>query len=292
MPAFFPTKTPTFSASILAGLLLVWLLTGAVRAQSPAEAATPLSPELIFKELKSKVLVFAQDSLVGKRRAANHRFVQDLGRLIKSGKSWNLPWNELAPVSVLLSPDGKWRIMTWSVVLEQNARRNYGCLFNQKGILFPLIDQQANQFENEESYSNKQWPGAVYYSLLPLQGNYRGLSCFAVLGLDAREPFSQRKVVDWICPDMQGEVATVGAPLISYKGQKLCRFQLNYPRDVQAQLFWDKDLSALVFDHLIPRGGDPASAHFDFIPDGSFDGLVWKDGLLHFQEMADYQPAK
>lgn len=259
-------------------------------------AATALdssnNPKEIFDGMKLKVKVFAQDSSVAKRRAANHRFVQEIVRLVKTGQSWNMPWTELAPVSVLMTPDQKWRIMTWSVLLEQNSRRHYGCILGHKGNFYPLIDQMANRFEDDEVYDNRHWPGAVYFQLLPVTANHNNKVCYALLGYDAREPFSQRKVLEWLCPDPGQDMVQVGAPLIDHAGRSLHRWQLLYPRDVQVQLQWDKDRSLVYFDHLISRGSDPSSEAFDYIPDGSFDGLVWRKERLIFEEMPNYQPLK
>jgi hypothetical protein len=249
-------------------------------------------PNEIFDEMKLKVKVFSQDSSVVKRRAANHRFVQEMVRLVKTGKSWDMPWAELAPVSILITPDLKWRIMSWSVQLEQNSRRHYGCVWGQKGNFFPLIDQMANRFENDEVFDNRQWPGAVYYQLLPVTADQNNKVCYALVGYDAREPFSQRKVLEWLCPDPAQNMVQVGAPLIDYEGRSLCRWQLSYPRDVQVQLQWDKDRSLVYFDHLISRGSDPSSESFDYIPDGSFDGLVWGKERFVFEEMPNYQPLR
>ncbi len=265
----------------------LWLVTSMALGQVVQE--TPLD---IFNSMKLKAKVFAEDSSVAKRRTANHRFVQDIVRLVKTGNSWGLAWSELPSVSTLTTPDQKWRILTWSVLLEQNARRHYGCVLGQTGKFYPLIDQMANRFENEDVFDNRHWPGAVYFQILPITPAYNGKICYAVLGYDAREPFTQRKVLDWLCPDPGSELVHVGAPLIDYEGRSLSRWQLQYPRDVQVQMQWDKDRSLVYFDHLISRGSDPSSEGFDFIPDGSFDALVWRNGRLIFEEIPNYQPLK
>jgi len=254
--------------------------------------ASQENPLEIFNGMKKKVKVFSEDSSVAKRRAANHRFVQDMVRLVKSGKSWDMPWSELSPVSVLMTPDQKWRILTWSVLLEQNSRRHYGCVLGQKGNFYPLIDQLANRFENDEIFDNRHWPGAVYFQILPITPTHNNKICYALLGYDAREPFAQRKVLDWLCPDPEEGMVHIGAPLIDYAGRSLSRWQLLYPRDVQVQFQWDKDRSLVYFDHLISRGSDPSTETFDFIPDGSFDALVWRNRRLVFEEMPMYQPLK
>jgi hypothetical protein len=70
------------------------------------------------------------------------------------------------------------------------------------------------------------------------------------------------------------------------------RLQLVYPLDVRVQMNWDNDQGLIYFDHLINRGLDPSSAAFDFIPDGSFDGLVWENDSLVFKEIPNYQPSR
>jgi len=216
-------------------------------ASNSAVHAQPARPEpavedTVLETLQNKILVWNTDTSVARRRVANHRFVQDLGRLIRSDVAWDFPWSELHPVSALNSPDGQWKILTWSVQLEQNARRHYGCLFDQEGRLYPLLDQQANRFEIDTIYEGQQWPGAVYIEILP------------------------------------------------YK--TLTRLQLIYPRDVRVQMNWDQEQGLIFFDHLISRGLDPSSADFDYIPDGTFDGLVWEKGALVFKEIPNYQPSR
>lgn len=264
-----------------------WLLSKLIFGQ-----VAPETPHDIFNAMKVRAKVFSEDTSVVKRRSANHRFVQDMVRLVKTGKSWGMAWSELPSVSTLLTPDQQWRIVTWSVLLEQNSRRHYGCLLGPTGNYYPLIDQMANRFENDEVYDNRQWPGAVYFQVLPVSSSINGQACYAVLGYDAREPFTQRKVLDWLCPDPANEMVHVGAPLIHHEGRSLNRWQLSYPRDVQVQMQWDKDRSLVYFDHLIRRGTDPSSEGFDFIPDGSFDALVWRNGRLNFEEMPNFQPLK
>ncbi len=252
----------------------------------------PTVTDSILEDLQNKIRIWSTDSSVTQRRVANHRFVQNLGRLIRSDHSREFPWSELYPVSVLNSPDGRWKILTWSVLLEQNARRHYGCLFDSEGRLYPLLDQQANRFEVDTVYDGQQWPGAVYFEILPIIASHDGLPCYAVIGYDAREPFSQRKVVDWICPDTTQNQVLVGAPLIRMGPKTQTRLQLVYPLDVRVQMNWDNDQGLIYFDHLINRGLDPSSAAFDFIPDGSFDGLVWENGSLVFKEIPNYQPSR
>lgn len=276
----------------------VWLLTCICGASYGTILRThrvedPTNPEdTLWESLQSKVKIWSSDSLVSRRRVANHRFIQDLGRLIRTQKSWNLPWHELYPVSVLNSPDGSWKVLTWTVLLEQNARRHYGCLMDAQGRLYPLLDQQANRFEEDSIYLNQNWPGSVYIEALPIQASWNNLPCFAVIGFDAREPFSQRKVVDWLCPDTLNNQVMVGAPLIRKGNKPMTRYQLHYPRDVRVQMKWDDDQGLVYFDHLISRGLDPSSSSFDFIPDGSFDGLVWENDRLVFKEIPNYQPSR
>ena len=59
-----------------------------------------------MEALQNKILVWNTDTSVARRRVANHRFVQDLGRLIRSDIAWDFPWSELYPVSAMNSPDG------------------------------------------------------------------------------------------------------------------------------------------------------------------------------------------
>lgn len=260
--------------------------------QAKPALSEPAVEDTILEALQNKILVWNTDPSVARRRVANHRFVQDLGRLIRSEIAWDFPWSELYPVSTLNSPDGQWKILTWSVQMEQNARRHYGCLFDQDGRLYPLLDQQANRFEVDTIYEGQQWPGAVYFEILPLTATHGGLSCYAVIGYDAREPFCQRKVVDWICPDTLQNRALLGAPLIRVGSKTQTRLQLVYPRDVRVQMNWDEEQRLIYFDHLISRGLDPSSADFDYIPDGTFDGLVWEKGALVFKEIPNYQPSR
>ena len=260
---------------------------------SAQQSDQQISPEdSLWESLRSKVQVWSGDSVVSRRRVANHRFIQDLGRLVRTQKAWNLPLQELYPVSVLNSPDGLWKILTWTVLLEQNARRHYGCLMDAEGRLYPLLDQLANRFEEDSVYQGQHWPGAVYIEALPIRATWNNLPCFAVIGFDAREPFSQRKVVEWLCPDTLQNQVLVGAPLIRKENKIMTRYQLHYPRDVRVQMNWDEDQRLVYFDHLISRGLDPSSSSFDYIPDGSFDGLVWENNRLVFKEIPNYQPSR
>lgn len=69
-------------------------------ASNSAVHAQPARPEpavedTVLEALQNKILVWNTDTSVARRRVANHRFVQDLGRLIRSDVAWDFPWSEL-----------------------------------------------------------------------------------------------------------------------------------------------------------------------------------------------------
>jgi hypothetical protein len=82
------------------------------------------------------------------RFRSDSHFTRILVRALKTPFSFYYPFDSLASISRLFSPDSSFRIFTWQVSKDEDVHRRHGAiqLNTQDGSLklFPLIDRTSN----------------------------------------------------------------------------------------------------------------------------------------------------
>ena len=64
---------------------------------------------------------------------------------------------------------------------------------------------------------------------------------------------------------------------------------MEYKKEANTLLNYDPELDMIVFDHLISETEEPEKKN-TYIPDGSYEGFKWKDGLwVHVDKVFDFQ---
>src|SRR6185503_15150556 len=63
------------------------------------------------------------------------------------------------------------------------------------------------------------------------------------------------------------------------------RFILEYKKNASPRLTYDHEQDMIIYEHLISESGEPQKK-YTYIPDGDYEGLVWRDGKwIHIQKV-------
>ncbi|MGH2623157.1 MAG: hypothetical protein ACRDE7_05800, partial [Sphingobacterium sp.] len=136
----------------------------------------------------------------------NFNFVKTLVSALKEKESFKFEFDQLAMISIVNSPDQKFRIFSWNVPLDDGSYLYYGAIQfhtpdgNLK--LIPLLDKtfEINHI-NEAITSPEEWYGAQYYSIIKLAEN-----SYALLGWKGHHHDYSIKVIEILTIVESGEL--------------------------------------------------------------------------------------
>lgn len=224
------------------------------------------------------------------RNDANYLFIRELVKMLRQPGAYHYPFDSLKAVSILAAPDNKFRLFSWQIKQDEGTYRHYGCIMlnDANQTLIPLLDQSDEIGTGTDTVLNpKTWYGAAYYQIVPELKKSKGITYYTLIGYDAFEPFSQRKIIDVLWFDKSGE-AYFGAPIFQLPGgNHFTRVVYEYAKDATMQLRWDQENKLIIADHLVPRHENNRGLYFDYVADGSFDGFRFKKGIWQYLDNVD-----
>jgi hypothetical protein len=220
-------------------------------------------------------------------------FVKLLVRALKVPNSFYYPFTKLQEKINIIYPDDKaFRIFNWNIATSELNLRYYGAIQMPAEMLklYPLVDysQEMTKGVEDSILTGSKWFGAIYYNVIKHEVD--GEPVYTLFGLNSASMLSNRKVLDPLRITPDGPV--FGAPIFNVRlepGQRrVNRFVLEYKKDAQASMNWDKELNAIFFDRLVSSMNDP-NRKYTFVPSGQYDGLRWGNNE-HWNFVADLIP--
>lgn len=212
------------------------------------------------------------------RLNASHNFIKELVSTLKTDGSYNFKFDSLAYVSVLTAPDNAFKIFSWQVELDSGEYRHFGVIQmnSVKLKIYPLIDD-SERFPTvvDTSFSNKNWIGAAYYSIIQTKKGKK--QYYTLIGVDKFDPFYQRKVLEVLHFDKDGK-PIFGAPIFEQGEVFQHRVFYGFSNEAVMILRYDEQLKLIVLDHLAPQQKDQEGQPYNYFPDGSTDAFKWKRG--------------
>ncbi len=205
-------------------------------------------------------------------------FVKQLVRALKTPHSYNYPFEKLRKVINIIEAPGKdFRIFNWVIAVSTVSIRYYGAI-QLPGESLKLIglrdgtDEIDTDLETAE-LTHQKWFGAIYYDIIKKEVN--GEAVYTLFGKNSSNIMSHRKVLEPMRFVENG--VRFGAPVFAIPGKKINRFVLEYRKDVNVSMKWDKEYNAITFDRLTSQMNDP-NRKYTFVPTGQYDGLRWDNG--------------
>lgn len=248
----------------------------------------------------TKELMTYQDSLtaLGKkfinndtemeRMNANTAFIKTLVKALKVPHSFDFPFDSVKSISIVNSPDKRFRILTWHVAFDDGSYRFYGTIQMNAGDklqMYPLTDYSPLIKKVEDTITNNtQWFGAQYYSIIPANAGQNPY--YVLLGWKGNTIKSTKKVIEVLSFTGNGK-PVLGLPVFDGNGKTRNRVVFEYTRQASMLLKYDADKQLIVFDNLVPPDPKQKSQPELFGPDLSYNGYLLKNGRWVFKENLD-----
>lgn len=241
---------------------------------------------------------------------ANKQFIALWNDILKDEKSLHYSFDSLKKdndISLLYSPDNKFRIITWNILRDDESHAYFGFIqvnnskTTKKGLfkkettaqydVFPLVDKSSAVTTNIETYVGEpsKWFGMLYYgSIIHSEDNYYTLTAW-----DGNNKLTCRKFIDilWFKPDGTPQF---GKDVFKVPSKFLKRMLFEYSSEVVMSLKYNESRKQLVFSHLAPNtiesNRDGQSQYYG--PDGTFDALSQKKGKWVLTEDIDIRKEK
>jgi hypothetical protein len=220
------------------------------------------------------------------RKNANYQFIKTLVQALRINNSFLFPFDSVKTISIINSPDNRFRILSWHVVNLDGSYRFYGTVqINTGGPLkmYPLEDYSPLQTNPEDSVTDThKWYGAQYYKIVPV---YAQKTYYVLLGWKGNTVKSTKKVIDAI--SFNNGTPQFGMPVFDGNSKTRKRVIFEYARQVSMLLRYVPEQNLIVFDHLsAPDARDKAKPE-TFGPDLSYDGYKLKNGRWTYVQDLD-----
>jgi hypothetical protein len=270
------------------------LIAGSFRAYSqPAETAK--------KEAELKILCKKMYSSKGESQMIfNQQLIQKFDSILSEPNSFEkYEFDSLKQyLSILRSPDNKFRIIHWHIEKSDGTFEYFGFLqsihteIKKTGFmrktrtdivqLYPLIDKSAEIKNPDNNISdNKKWFGMRYYRIL--HNKTKTKDYYTLLGWDGNDKFSQKKIIDVLTFDKTG-IPRFGADIFNYNKRFPKRVIFEYSSTCSMSLKYNDRKDSIVFGHLAPIKPNLEGQYQYYCSDMSFDGFGFKKGKWNYGE--------
>ena len=241
---------------------------------------------------------------------ANKQFIALWNELLKDEKTLQYPFDSLKKdneISLLFSPDKKFRIITWNILRDDETHVYFGFIqvnnskTVKKGIfkkettpqydVFPLVDKSSTITTNIETYVGEpsKWFGMLYYGTITKSDE----DYYTLTAWDGNTKLTCRKFIDviWFKPDGTPQF---GKDIFKVPNKFLKRMMFEYASEVVMSLKYNEQRKQLIFSHLAPNtpesNRDGQLQYYG--PDGTFDALSTKKGKWVLTEDIDIRKIK
>jgi hypothetical protein len=211
-------------------------------------------------------------------------FTLKLWETLETPNSFGYSFDSLQSIKQIVSPDGRFKIFTWQLALNNEHFIQKGILqfktSNNKIHLLALKDV-ADEIENPSDYIgyNQKWIGAVYYDII--QNDFEGKTYYTLLGFDAYDNNITHKLIEVL--HFENEQPIFGGDFFRYPADEtypeapVKRFIYSYKKGSNAFIRYEKDTKAIVLSELASITND-LKEKSSLVPTGDELYFIWKQG--------------
>lgn len=198
---------------------------------------------------------------------------------LNNSEIFDYPFSSLK-MCTITSPDGKFRLLNWNQPLIDGTHKYYGfVLIRENAESYSWLElvhkPDRKGWQRNKYYTHENWPGALYYEIIPMAKRGRGDS-YVLLAWDGVDNLTNKKMVDVI--QIRNERIRFGGDVFEGEEGIGKRVILEYSNGVSASLKYYPKRDYIVFDHLSPRNPAMVGIFSDYGPDGSYDALKFEKG--------------
>ncbi len=266
---------------MIRGYFIVVLLSAALM----SSAQSPDYLELVKKEtqLETWFEILYSDTLSDPGPVLEKILNVMSGALSMEG-AMEYPWSKLDRIGVIRSEDKRLRVFTWHIMDDPDHYRYFGFMqINPKKDQVSVVELKDNQLDQSNvkvlDQTTDDWYGKLYYSVVT--NNYKRRTYYTLLGMDFNNTSSTIKTVETIT--LQRNRPRFEKGMYHDGNETLDRMVFEYSSQVSMSVRYDPGLKMITCDHLEPFHPIYRN-NFEFYgPDGSFDGLEFRDGSWDFE---------
>ena len=216
-----------------------------------------ISLHLQIEEILAKTLVTPE--------AYKHKFdsLRTIGRIYAPRKDFRLfNWNHS-------SHDGTYRYFALIVFPGKNDEPNRVIRLTETTDSIARPDQQT--------LGTDQWPGCLYYKIVPKRKGKDGKYYYTLLGLDMNNLKTKKKYIEILTFDLNGN-PQFGAPIIELNKWQKHRVIFEFSAYQSMYLEYNRLKRRIEFDHLAPLMPYLVGEYEYYEPDQFRDGLKFRRG--------------
>jgi len=228
------------------------------------------------------------------RFKANSAFFSKFQSVLESAPSADIMLDSINGITHVASDDGKFCLFTWNVPVSDGTNKYFG--FIQLKLDSSVVIPLQSTVNDVADFDTKQltlqlWYGAIYYKLIEVETG--GQKAYTLLGWDGYTSNSNRKFIDIICIDKNGNFV-FGMPVFKTEKGIKTRVVFEYAEKSNMLLRYDyqaimvekgkkvkKDNNWLIImDRMVPM--DPSMEGFRkyYVPSGdAYDGFIFRNGF-------------
>jgi hypothetical protein len=223
------------------------------------------------------------------KQEANQKAKDILKDLLQEPQSFGYSYDSLKHVTILESEDGKVRIFTWNLMLNDLSHQFYGFIQyhpeKDEYYIHELKDKTDLSEDSKAGYHYpSEWYGAIYYDII--EKKHRGNAVYTLLGWKGQNALVQQKVIETL------EFGRKGLPEFGDRNFRLLRERkdriiFRYSIEAQMILRYNNKQDLIVCDHLSP-GNPKFTGHWEYYgPDYSYDAFEFDRGRWYFKSNID-----
>ena len=254
--------------------------------------------EKVIKEYEDTLLILSNNIMYGEtleiREKSNIGFISELKEVMKYKKSYDYPFNDLKTISRLNPEDNSFRLFNWILPKGNEASKYFAFIIlpnsdNGYNQIIELKHTETDLFNFETTiYNNENWYGSLYYKIIsPKKKNNQH---YTLLAWNGNNPESTIKIIDVL--EIKNQKATLGKDIFIKGEDTTKRIVVEYNRNTSASVNFDEDKNRIVLDHLVPLKENQEGFNQFYVPEGSYDCFLYKNGEWIFKEDIDIRTNK
>lgn len=222
------------------------------------------------------------------REIFNMTLVEEIKNLLVYPGVLTYPFSSWTTMSTIASPDGAFRLFNWNIE-DETGMHSHFCF-----LVKPLNDESNHVIQLTEdrltipprpdnTLTADHWYGALYYNIVPVKKGSKTL--YTIFGYNGNDQTTNRKILDVFY--FKGKTLRMGYPLFQEapgSQHLLRRVFFEYSEKAIITVRMNDNLGAIVFDHLVPETPQLEGLYDYYIPDMTYDGYKWENGIWVYVE--------
>jgi len=199
------------------------------------------------------------------------------------------PFDSVNQMAILGDAEEGMRLFSWHVPSE-NGSPLYGCViaeYNERKDMISVHvfnQDDESEFSENATFSPSNWPGALYFDLVPIG---KGPDYYLLFGWDGHDAISNKKMVDVL--HFNGSQPKLGKSIFKRDGKSANRLLFEYREDAVFSVDYYPDMDMIVHEDLGPTHPSLEGKPAHYVPMRSFSGYEHQKRKWEYQPDVDFK---